>query len=171
MNKYSIITLIAILIIIIPFVYSGINIIGANQLEYKWNGSEEFSFFAMSNNGDIEFCNPMPFSTSFQKFQIMTFYDAENIGTYEITSTTIEPQSSIIKEGNFSTEEFQSTQHMFMTLDYEFDGGAIRVDPNKFIILVNIQTPIAGIIPYSHTNQITGFELDQNLKTKELSCN
>ena len=171
MNKYSIITIIAIIIIVIPFAYSGLNVIGANQLEYKWNGSEEFSFFAMSNNGDIEFCNPMPFSTSFQKFQIMTFYDAENIGTYEITSTTIEPQSSIIKEGNFSTEEFQSTQHMFMTLDYEFDGGAIRVDPNKFIILVNIQTPIAGIIPYSHTNQITGFELDQNLKTKELSCN
>ena len=171
MNKYSIITIIAIIIIVIPFAYSGLNIIGANQLEYKWSSSEEFSFFAMSNNGDIEFCNPMPFSTSFQKFQIMTFYDAENIGTYEITSTTIEPQSSIIKEGNFSTEEFQSTQHMFMTLDYEFDGGAIRVDPNKFIILVNIQTPIAGIIPYSHTNQITGFELDQNLKTKELSCN
>ena len=171
MNKYSIIVFAAIIVIIIPFVYSGLNIIGANQLEYKWSGSEEFSFFAMSNNGDIEFCNPMPFSTSFQKFQIMTFYDAENIGTYEITSTTIEPQSSIIKEGNFSTEEFQSTQHMFMTLDYEFDGGAIRVDPNKFIILVNIQTPIAGIIPYSHTNQITGFELDQNLKTKELSCN
>ena len=171
MNKFSIVTIIAIIIIIIPFAYSGLNIIGANQLEYKWSSSEEFSFFAMSNNGDIEFCNPMPFSTSFQKFQIMTFYDAENIGTYEITSTTIEPQSSIIKEGNFSTEEFQSTQHMFMTLDYEFDGGAIRVDPNKFIILVNIQTSIAGIIPYSHTNQITGFELDQNLKTKELSCN
>jgi hypothetical protein len=171
MNKYSIITIIAIIIMVIPFAYSGLNIIGANQLEYKWNGSEEFSFFAMSNNGNIEFCNPMPFSTSFQKFQIMTFYDAENIGTYEITSTTIESQSSIIKEGNFSTEKFQSTQHMFMTLDYEFDGGAIRVDPNKFIILVNIQTPIVGIIPYSHTNQITGFELDQTLKTKELSCN
>jgi hypothetical protein len=171
MNKYSIITIIAIIIIVIPFAYSGLNVIGANQLEYKWNGSEEFSFFAMSNNGDIEFCNPMPFSTSFQKFQIITFYDAENIGTYEIMSTTIEPQLSIVKKGNFSTEEFQSTQHMFMTLDYEFDGGAIRVDPNKFIVLVSIQTPIAGIIPYSHTIQISGFELDQTMKNQELSCN
>lgn len=171
MNKYSTITLIAIIIIIIPFAYSGLNIIGANQLEYKWSGSEEFSFFAMSNNGDVEFCNTMPFPTSFQKFQIVTFYDAKNIGMYEITSATIEAQSSIIKEGNFSTEEFQSTQHMFMTLDYEFDGGAVRVDPNKFIVLVNIQTPIAGIIPYSHTSQITGFELDQTMKNQELSCN
>ena len=52
MNKYSIITFIAVIIIITPFAYSGLNIIGANELEYKWSGSEEFSFFAMSNNGD-----------------------------------------------------------------------------------------------------------------------
>jgi hypothetical protein len=170
MNKYSIITVAAIITIIIPFAYSGLNIIGANQLEYKWNGLEEFSFFAMSNNGDMEFCNTMPFSTNFEKFQIVTFYDKENIGIYEISSTSIEPHSLIIKKGNFSTEEFQSTQHMFMTLDYEFDGGAVRVDPNKFIVVVNIQTPIAGIIPYSHTSQITGFELDQTMKNQELSC-
>ena len=170
MNKDSTITLIAIIIIIIPFAYSGLNIIGANQIEYKWSGSEEFSFFAMSNDGDIEFCNTMPFPTSFEKFQIVTFYDAKNIGMYEIMSTTVESQSSIIKKGNFSTEEFQSTQHMFMTLDYEFDGGAIRVDPNKFIVLVTVQTPIMGIIPYSHTMQISGFELDQTMKNQKLSC-
>ena len=171
MNKYSTITLIAIIIIISPFAYSGLNIIGANQLEYKWSGSEEFSFFAMSNNGNVEFCNTMPFPTSFEKFQIITFYDAKNIGMYEIMSTTVESQSSIIKKGNFSTEEFQSTQHMFMTLDYEFDGGEIRVDPNKFIVIVSIHTPIAGIIPYSHDLQISGFELDQIMKNQELSCN
>ncbi len=171
MNKYSIITFIAIIIIIIPFAYSGSNIIGANELEYKWNGSEGFSFFAMLNNGDVEFCNTMPFPTSFQKFQIVTFYDAKNIGMDEIMSTTVEPQSSIIKKGSFTTEEFQSTQHMFMTLDYEFDGGAIRVDPNKFIVVVTIQTPIIGIIPYSNTVQVSGFELDQIMKNKELSCN
>jgi len=171
MNKYSIITFIAIIIIIIPFAYSGLNIIGANQLEYKWSGTEGFSFFAMSNSGEMEFCNSMPFSTSFQKFQITSFYDIKNIGTYEIESTTIEPQSSIVKKGDFSTDEFQSTQHMFMTLDYEFDGGAVRVDPNKFIVLVTIQTPIMGIIPYSHTMQISGFELDQTMKNQELSCN
>ena len=170
MNKYSTITLVAIIIIIIPFAYSGLNIIGANQLEYKWSGSEEFSFFAMSNNGNVEFCNTMPFPTSFEKFQIITFYDAKNIGMYEIMSTTVESQSSIIKKGNFSTEEFQSTQHTFMTLDYEFDGGAVRIDPNKFIVLVTIQTPIMGIIPYSHTMQISGFELDQIMKNEELSC-
>ena len=45
MNKYSAITFVAIIAIIIPFAYSGLNIIGANQLEYNWNSVEEFSFF------------------------------------------------------------------------------------------------------------------------------
>jgi len=171
MNKYSIITIIAILVIITPFAYSGLNIVGVNQLQYKWNDSEEFSFFSMLNNGDIQLCNPMPFSVSFDKFQIDSFYDTKNIGTYEITSTTIEPHSSIEKKGNFFTEEYQSTQHMFLTLDYEFNGGEIRVDPNKFIVIVSIHTPIAGIIPYSHNLQISGFELDQIMINQELSCN
>jgi hypothetical protein len=125
----------------------------------------------MSNNGEVEFCNPMLFSTSFQKFEIISFYDAKNIGEFEINSSMIESQSSSIQAGSFSTEEFQSTQHMFMTLDYEFNGGAVRIDPNKFIVLVTIETPIIGIIPYSNTIQISGFELDQIMNNKELTCN
>ena len=171
MNKYTIITIIAILIIIAPFAYSGLNIIGAEQLQYKWNDSEEFSFFSMMNNGSIELCNPMPFSINFEKLQIGSFYNAKNIGTYEIMSTTIESQSSIVTNGNFFTEEYQSTQRLFLTLDYEFDGGEIRVDPNKFIVIVSIHTPIAGIIPYSQDLQISGFELDQIMKNQELTCN
>jgi hypothetical protein len=171
MNKYSAITFVAIIIIIIPFAYSGLNIIGANQLEYNWNSGDEFSFFEMSNNGEIEFCNPMPFPTIFQEFKIISFYDAKNIGEFKINSSMIESQSSSIQAGSFSTEEFQSTQHMFMTLDYEFNGGAVRIDPNKFIVLVTIETPIIGIIPYSNTIQISGFELDQIMNNKELTCN
>ena len=113
----------------------------------------------------------MPYPTNFQKFQIGSFYDAKSIGTFEIDSTTVDSQSSIMKKGVFLTDDFQSTQHMFMTLDYEFDGGEVRVDPNKFIVVVSIHTPIAGIIPYSHNIQISGFELDQTLKNQELSCN
>ena len=86
-------------------------------------------------------------------------------------STIIEPQSSIVAKGDFFTEEYQSTQRMFLTLDYEFGGGEIRVDPNKFIVIVSIHTPIAGIIPYSQDLQISGFELDQIMKNQELTCN
>ena len=67
MNKYSAITIIAILIIIAPFAYSGLNIVGAEQLQYKWNDSEEFSFFTMMNNGNIE-------SVSYTHLTLPTIY-------------------------------------------------------------------------------------------------
>ena len=102
MNKYSAITFVAIIIIIAtPFAYSGLNIIGANQLEYNWNSVEEFSFFEMSNNGAIEFCNPMPLPTSFQEFKIISFYDEKNIGEFETNSLTIAPKSSIVGKWKF----------------------------------------------------------------------
>ena len=48
MNKHSIITIIAIVIIIIPFAYSGLSIVGAQQLEYRWDNPGEFTFFTTS---------------------------------------------------------------------------------------------------------------------------
>ncbi len=68
MNKHSIITAIAIVIIIIPFAYSGLSIVGAQQLEYRWDNPGEFTFFTMLNQGEMEFCNTIPFWITFQKF-------------------------------------------------------------------------------------------------------
>ena len=110
MNRYSIVTAIAIAVIVIPFTYSGLNIFGGQQLEYRWDNPGEFSFFAMSNHGEMEFCNPMPFWTSFQKFQIATFYDEEHIGSFVVNPVTINPSSSVVLEGLFSAEKITMAQ-------------------------------------------------------------
>jgi len=170
MNKHSIITGIAIIVIVIPFAVSGLNIIGAQTMEYRWHNPEEFNFFVMSNHGDMEFCNVIPFWTSFQKFEVTTFYDSKNIGSFAVNPLTINPLSSHVQEGIFSSEEIQTSQHIFMTLDFEFDGGDIRLDPNKFIILIQTDTPIIGIIPYSTTTQISGFDFDKIMNAENLSC-
>jgi len=170
MNKYSIITGVAIVVIVIPFAISGLNIIGAQTLEYRWNNLGGFSFFAMSNHGDMEFCNTVPFWTSFQKFEVATFYDSEHIGSFVVNPLTINPLSSQVQKGIFSSEEIAASQHIFMTLDFEFDGGDIRLDPNKFIILIQTDTPIIGIIPYSSTTQISGFDFDKRMNVENLSC-
>lgn len=171
MNKYSIITAIAIAVIVLPFLHSGLSILGTQQLEYRWNGPGFFSFFAMSNSGEMEFCNAMPFWTSFQKFEVATFYDSQHLGSYVVQPLTINPFSSAVKEGAFTSQEIAAAQHNFMTLDFEFDGGDIRLDPNKFIVLIRTDTPIIGIIPYSSTTQMTGFDFDQIMNTEDLSCN
>ena len=170
MNKHSIITVIAITIIVIPFAYSGLSIVGMQQLEYRWDSPGDFNFFTMSNSGKIEFCNTVPFWISFQSFEVATFYDAKHLGSFVVNPTTINPLSSTVQEGIFSSEELAAAQHNFMTLDFEFDGGDIRLDPNKFMIVISADMPIIGIIPYTSTNQITGFDFDIMMNSENLSC-
>lgn len=171
MNKYSIITAIAIIIIVIPFAYSGLSIVGMQQMEYRWNGPGQFTFFAMSNSGNIELCNTLPFWVSFQKFEVATFYEKTHLGSFVVGPNTINPMTSIVSEGIFRSDEMATAQHNFMTLDFEFDGGDIRLDPNKFIVVIHSNTPIIGIIPYSSTTQITGFDFDQKMNADDLTCN
>ena len=170
MNKHSIITIIAIIVIVIPFAHAGLSIVGMQQLEYRWNNPGQFTFFTMSNHGYIEFCNSMPFWISFENLQVITFYDATQRGVFTVNPTTINPLSSTVQEGTFSSEDLSAAQHIFMTLDFEFDGGDIRLDPNKLIVVVQADMPILGIIPYSTTTQISGFDFDQNMNSEDLTC-
>lgn len=169
MNKYSIITVVAIIAIIIPFAYSILNIHAAEQMRYRWN-DDRFSYFALSNNGDVEFCNTLPYWTSFKKFEITVFYDLENKGTFAIQPFTINPLSHTTQSGTFRTDEFTEAQYLFMQLDFEFNGGEIRLDPNKMNILVNIDTPIIGVIPYSTSMQYSGFDFSQIMNGKNFDC-
>jgi len=170
LNKHSIITIIAIIVIVIPFAHSGLSIVGMQQLEYRWDNPGQFSFFTMSNHGDMEFCNSMPFWISFENLQVITFYDATQRGVFTVNPTTINPLSSTVQEGTFSSKDLSAAQHIFMTLDFEFDGGDIRLDPNKLIVVVQADIPILGIIPYSTTTQISGFDFDQNMNSEDLTC-
>lgn len=170
MNIHSVITVVAIAVIVSPFAYSGLSIFGAQQLEHRWHSPGQFSFFTMSNHGEIEFCNTLPFWTSFQSFEVKTFYDAKHVGSFAVNSATINPSSSQVQKGVFSSDQISAAQHMFMTLDYEFDGGDIRLDPNKLVVVTETSMPILGIIPYSSTSQISGFEFDKMMNVEDLSC-
>ena len=170
MNKHSIITVIAIVVIIIPIAHSGLSIVGTQQLEYRWDNPGEFTFFTMLNQGEMEFCNTMPFWITFQKFEISTFYQSEHLGSFVVRPLTINPYSSVVQEGIFTSEGMSEAQHIFMTFDFMFNGGNIRLDPNQFIITIDTDTPILGIIPYSSTTQMSGFDLDKRMNSEDLSC-
>ena len=170
MNKYSIITIIAIIVIILPFAHSGLSIIGMQNLEYRWDNPGQFSFFTMSNHGEMELCNSMPFWTSFEKLEITSYFEANYLGSFSINPSTINPMSSIVQEGIFSSEKLSAAQHIFMALDFEFDGGDIRLDPNQLIVIVHADMPILGIIPYSSTTQMSGFDFDRMMNAEDLTC-
>ena len=169
-NRYTIITIIAIAAIVIPIAHSGLSIVGAQQMEYRWHSPGEFNYFTMFNDGEMEFCNVMPFWITFQKFEMSPFYQSEKLGTYVVKPLTMNPYSSSVQDGIFLSGERSEAQHIFMTFDFMFNGGNIRLDPNQFIIKVMIDTPILGIIPYSSTVQMSGFELDEKMNSEDMSC-
>ncbi|QLH05068.1 thr operon leader peptide [Nitrosopumilus oxyclinae] len=171
MNKHSIITTIAIIVIVLPFAHWGFSVIGMHQLEYRWDSPGQFNFFTMSNHGEIELCNTVPFWMSFEKFEIVPYFEASNLGSFSVEPSTINPMSSTVQQGIFSSEELSASQHIFITLDFEFDGGDIRLDPNQFIVVVKADIPILGLIPYSSTTQISGFDFDKMMNAEDLSCN
>jgi hypothetical protein len=170
MNRYTVITAIAIVVIVIPIAHSGLSIVGTQQLEYRWDNPGEFNFFTMLNDGEMEFCNAMPFWTTFQKFEISTFYQSEHLGSYVVKPLTMSPFASEIQEGIFMSENRLEAQHIFMTFDFMFNGGNIRLDPNQFITTVTTYTPILGIIPHSSTVQMSGFDFDKTMNSEDLSC-
>ena len=170
MNRHTAITTIAIAVIVITIAHSGLSIVGSQQLEYRWDNPGEFNFFTMLNEGEMEFCNAMPFWTTFQKFEISAFYQSDHLGSYVVKPLTMNPYSSAIQEGTFESEGRSEAQHIFMTFDFMFNGGNIRLDPNQFIIAVTTDTPILGVIPYSSTVQMSGFDLDEKMNSEDLSC-
>ncbi len=170
MNKYSVITAIAIIVIVSPLVFAAINIAGSQQLEYRWHSPGVFSFFTMLNHGETEFCNTLPFWMTFEKFEVSVFYTERYLGSYVVKPLTLNPLSSGIQEGVFSSEDIEEAQHIFMTFDFSFDSGETRMDANKFVVGIQTDTPILGIIPYSSTTYTSAFEFDEMMNSENLTC-
>ncbi|KEQ56902.1 hypothetical protein AAA799E16_01724 [Marine Group I thaumarchaeote SCGC AAA799-E16] len=170
MNKYSVITGIAIIVIVTPFVFSIMNIAGSQQLEYRWHSPGTFSFFTMLNDGETEFCNTLPFWMTFEKFEVSVFYTEKYLGSYVVKPLTLNPLSSSVQEGIFSSEDIEETQHIFMNFDFSFDSGEMRMDANKFVVGVQTDTPVLGIIPYSSTTHMSAFEFDEKMNAQDLTC-
>lgn len=170
MNKHTAVTIIAIIAIIIPFAYSGLNIYAAEQLEYRWAEPGKFSFFEMSNNRSIEICNTSPFPANFKKIDVITFYQTQNKGTYTIENFEINGSESKMVQGKFSSENYVDSQRLFMIMDFQFDGGDNRIDARQLFVLVSIDTPIIGVIPYTVNVQYSGFDFDQLMNQESTKC-
>jgi hypothetical protein len=170
MNKYTIITIIAIVGITIPFVYSGLNVYSAEKVQFRWSVPQEFNYFLMSNGGEIEFCNVTPWYANFKKFQVDIVYDSENKGIFVAEPVKIQSYSASKQAGIFSSTELNLAQYLLMQLDFQFDGGDARVDPKKMTVIVNIDTPIIGIIPYSTTTTYSGLDFDKIMKGENFNC-
>ena len=62
------------------------------------------------------------------------------------------------------------SQRLFLIMDFQFDGGDNRIDARQLFVLVNIDTPIIGVIPYTVEVQYSGFDFDQLMNQESSNC-
>ncbi len=169
MNRYTIITAIAIIVIITPILYGVWGIYSVEKLQLRTPDSD-FSYFDMSNYEKIQMCNPMPFFVGFNGLKIDFYYLNDIKGVFEIGPTTISPNTSEILDVNFSSEIFSEAQYLFMHMDGQFAGEIpFRLDPSKMEVVTTFETRIIGVIPYQNTITQSAFDFT-NMMNEESSC-
>ena len=169
MNRYSIITAIAIIVIIMPILYGVWGIYSVDKLQLRGQ-SNGFSYFDMSNYETIEMCNPMPFFVGFNGLKIEVYYLNDIKGVFEIGPTTINPNTLETLDVNFSSDNFSEAQYLFMHMDGQFGGEIpIRLDPSQMVVVTNFETRIIGVIPYQNTITQSAFDFT-NMMNEESSC-
>lgn len=172
MNKHVVIVIIASIIIASPIVFSGWNIFAAEQLQFS-RAEERFNYFDIINDGKISVCNPLPFYLNFNRINIVMIFDEKSKGSFGIPGTTLPPVSSSVLEGVFKSQTFEEAQYLSLHFDGMFGSSApVRIDPSRFFIITEIQTPIIGVIPYSVTKQYSGLDFwnIMNEKNDVFSC-
>ncbi len=173
MNKHTAIVIIAYFVIATPFVFAAMNIYAAEQVQFVGIEQERFNYFDMINDGEIKVCNPSPFYVVFNKMDITMIFDQRDKGIFSIQGATLLPSSVTTLEGKFSSETFEEAQYLSMHFDGMFSGTApLRIDPNRFDMVIEISTPIMGMIPYSITQQYSGLDFwnVMNDKDGQFSC-
>ena len=173
MNKHTAIVIIASFIIAGPFVFAAWNIYGIQQIQFVGTQEKKFNYFDMINDGEINVCNPNPFYVVFDKMDILMIFEQRDKGRFSIQGTTLSPSSVTTLEGKFRSDTFQESQYLSLHFDGMFSGSApIRIDPSKFAIATETHTSIIGIIPYSITQQYSGFDFWNMMNDKggQLSC-
>lgn len=171
MDRYTAISIAAAAAIAAPFAVSGADIVGAEQMQYRWDSPGMFSFFKMATDGSLEFCNTLPFWASFESMDITMYYQNNLLGTYHVGPLTMEPLASSVHKGTFRSDHIASAHSIFMTLDFGIADGEAGIDPKQFAVQTMVSTPILGLIPYHTTSQTTGLGFDQLMRADDLYCN
>ena len=169
MKKENIVSIIAIIAIVATVSYSALNLYGISVLELRGHEKGEFDFYGLTK-GKISICNNFPIPVTFNKYDLQMIYKSNNLATFTIPQTTLQPYSSSILDGKLHSEDFEWYLGYLLNLDSEISGMNINtIDATQFYIIANIDSTFLGI-PFSHTKEYSGYEFF-DLMNQEVNCN
>lgn len=166
MEKYKIITIVSVLVILSIVGFSILNIYALDQLQLGGIDGY-FRFYEMSVDNKIALCNDFPIPVNFNSFKIIVFYENKVLGTFMGDGSSIMPYSFFDARGKYISESYTQSQYLFMHFDHLFGGSdsTIRIDPRNMNVITEIQTNIIGI-PYYVTKQYSSFDFWNMLNDK-----
>ena len=169
MNKYSLITAIAIAVIVGSVGFGVWGIYSVEQLQFRAEKTP-FRYFELASSEKIKVCNPTSFFVSFSDISMNVYYFNDLKGSFHIQPDTLNPNSFQILDSKFSSDSFSEAQYIFMHMDGEFSGDVpIRLDPNQMKVVITYETKILGIIPYQQTVTKSAFDFSQ-MMNEETTC-
>jgi hypothetical protein len=169
-NRHTIIVIVSILVIVGSIAYSSLNLVSAQEMQFRWHRMGGFDFLSILVSGKLEACNNSDYPATFRSYSFSMNYDGKHLGTFATDGAGAPSHSSVTVNGKLQSDDQRITQMFFSFLDTELGGTDVtRVDASKMKITTTLDTTIVGIIPYSITKEYSGQEFLQ-LMNQKTSC-
>jgi len=158
MKKWQIVLAMLALTVIV----GSITVYKTQELEFAGGGIKQVTTSGLDIT--VLACNPSPLPQTIDLMQAVLYSQSNNLGTFEVTGTTIPPYSQAEMDGTFTFQDFSSLKN--------FIGWIVNnQNPEDFQATLLVKTKILGVIPYSYKKSydLASFE-DMFLGSSNWSC-
>jgi len=146
---------VGIAIAIVLFAYIGLDVYAVNTLQFRPHSGQQVIISDTELGIHSDACNPSYFPATFSKYEIVAFYNSEEIEKATISGTTISPKTASTLDGVFALNKDTISK---------FAKNNVTFDPTQAHITTTIYAPIFGFIPYSINKSYAAEEFQKVLR-------
>ncbi len=153
-SRKKVIVIVAVIAAIIA-VYVGFDTYSVGTLQFRPNLGNQYQISPTEIHIQADVCNPSFFPVGFSKYEIVAFYNSEQIEKAEIGGTTISPKTMSTVDGVFALNA-----DVILKLKQE----NTNFDPTLAKITTTVDAPIFGAIPFSIVKEYSAEKFQQVLR-------
>ncbi len=151
-KKYA---LVGIIIAIVFVAYVGLDVYAVNNLQFRPHHGQQTIISETQLAIKSDACNPAYFPATFTKYEIIAFYNSDEIEKATITGSTLSPKSAATLDGIFSINKEAVSK---------IGKENSTFDPTKATIITSVNAPIFGFIPYTVDKKYPAQEFQNTIK-------
>ena len=146
---------VGIIVAIILVAYVGLDVYAINNLQFRPHHGQQSIISETQLAIKSDACNPAYFPATFTKYEIIAFYNSDEIEKATINGSTLSPKSAAILDGIFSINKEAVTK---------IGKENSTFDPSKATIITSVDAPIFGFIPYTVDKKYPAQEFQNRIK-------